>query len=568
MSKTRTFITAAIALAMCLCWGASTAQADPGSLDLGFGVQGIALTEFGTGVDKAAAMAIQSDGKYIVAGVHESLEPDVSLAKRKKLVTLARFNIDGTLDPTFGSAGKVMVNLSEQWRATIGHNPTFRGVADIVILPADGRIVVASGFGGDNDYVGDLGLACFKANGELDTSFGNQGLVAIDSQPWSLPMSEEGWEHRLAVRLDGKLMFACTLETVYKRDFAVYCLNPDGSIDQSFGSSGRRIIDVTGGSDDNLTFMKRTADGRILLGGSVQHRDTLLARLTSDGALDASFGSGGKLAVVGTSDDRPVCDVALFPDGGFIALGTRGGYLRRHAANGTLDPSFGTGGRVPLGEYDVASTNPKRVALQPDGGIIISGTRDSGFPSYNDIWVSRRAANGALDTGFGVDGQMVTDLGGADDCAAMAIGPDGKLVVAGYALGSALRTSFSATPVHRASTARVGMGLARYEAGASPRHGAFRTVCKKAAGKKGRAIALRFKVVDNLCSKTKAVKLTIKNAKRKTVMSFTWKSVPTNVWQQAKWKPKAKGAYKYAVTAKDLSGHPQVKLTWSKIVVR
>jgi len=576
MKTIRRAATMVAALALLVCLGAVPAAADPGSLDPGFGVRGIALIDFGPGVDTAAALAIQSDGKYIVAGTHQAWESGPDGMPTRKYVTLARFNIDGTLDSTFGTGGKVMVDLSGQWRGMFADSFAFRGVADVVLLPADGRIVVASGSGGNNDHSGELAVACFKANGDLDTSFGTQGIAAIDHQPWALSMVGYGWERRLTVRPDGKLLFACTLVTAYKSDFAVSCLNPDGSLDPGFGTSGRRIIDVTGGSEDYLTFLKCAGDGRILLGGSVQYRDSAFVRLTSSGALDASFGSGGKLVIPPATPQagwQPALDTVLTADGGFVAL--TGGYgveyLCRCTSSGVIDTSFG-GGHVWVNDPPSAFVNPttraKRVALQPDGSIVISGIKDNGYPTYKDIWVTRRLTDGSLDTGFGIDGQVVTDLGGADDVAAMGIDLDGELVVAGYALGSSPRGVTGARAPVRATAPRVGMGLARYKATASPRHRPFRIICKNVKCRKGRRATLKFRIMDNLCSKATAVKLTVKNAKGKRVKSFRWRSRKTNIWYKVKWKPTKKGTFKYSVTAKDLAGHPQVKRPWSKIVVR
>jgi len=118
--------------------------ASAGQLDPSFNTTGIALTNFGSdGLDTACAMAIQPDGKYVVAGIHETAVAVPNVASKTKVVTLVRFDHDGTLDPSFGTGGKVEIDLRSLYEAAYGDQVSFRGVGAIALQPGG-----PGGFGG------------------------------------------------------------------------------------------------------------------------------------------------------------------------------------------------------------------------------------------------------------------------------------------------------------------------------------------------------------------------------------------------------------------------------------
>src|SRR6266550_4991852 len=185
------------------------AMADGGALDSGFGAGGKTATDFaGASEDEAFAVAIQPDGRIVVAGrTHTANQYDYKGA-------LARYNVDGTLDTSFGSGGKVT--------AVAGSNNGFA-----VVIQPDGKILTT----------GYSGVTRYNSNGSLDTSFGSGGAtpLLVESRAMSL-------------QPDGKIIVGGYISVSYRRtDFAVGRYNSDGSIDTNFGSSGKITTDIAGG---------------------------------------------------------------------------------------------------------------------------------------------------------------------------------------------------------------------------------------------------------------------------------------------------------------------------------
>ena len=150
MSK-RDLLSAVVLVGLVLFTGGS-AQAAPGVLDPSFGAGGKVTTAIGAGSDDAEALALQPDGKIVVAGTSSGAFNNLDFA-------VARYNPNGSLDPTFGAGGKVTTAIGTA-------NDGVRGV----VLQPDGKIV-AAGFsvgGGSLDFA----LVRYNANGFLDTSFG------------------------------------------------------------------------------------------------------------------------------------------------------------------------------------------------------------------------------------------------------------------------------------------------------------------------------------------------------------------------------------------------------------
>jgi uncharacterized delta-60 repeat protein len=221
-----------------------------------------------------------------------------------------------------------------------------------------------------------------------------------------------------------------------------------GALGQSAGSSGEVTTNFAPKSDDGVSGLALQPDGKIVAAGTSEPPDGYperfaLARYSAKGALDQSFGDGGRVTTKFDGNDVSVADVALQQDGKVVVAG--GIYLgstctsfalARYNPDGSLDHSFGSHGTVTthFGANDWTAC-AFAVAIQPDGKIVAAGS--AGAPAAPpgsgpvDFALARYNANGTPDPGFGSDGRVMTDFGGDDRAAAIALQPDGKLVVAG-----------------------------------------------------------------------------------------------------------------------------------------
>ncbi len=177
------------------------------------------------------------------------------------------------------------------------------------------------------------------------------------------------------------------------------------------------------------------SDGKIVVAEPYNNGSDLdfaVARYNSDGSLDTSFDGDGKVTTDIDSGDAALAMV-IQSDGKILLAGYGGGYkyfaLARYNSDGSLDNTFGTGGKVTTdigGSYDLVYD----IAIQSDGKIIVTG--DSYNGNY-DFALARYTSNGSLDLSFDGDGKVTTPIGGGNDYAYdIAIQSDGKIVVAGY----------------------------------------------------------------------------------------------------------------------------------------
>src|SRR5439155_1352997 len=219
-------------------------------------------------------------------------------------------------------------------------------------------------------------------------------------------------------------------------DFALVRYNTNGTLDATFGTGGK-VTTAIGTRDDAATAVASQADGKLVAAGDTSaggNNYFALVRYNANGTLDATTGTGGKVTTaIGTSDDVASA-VAVQADGKLVAAGDTddGGNnyfaLARYNANGTLDATFGTGGKVTtaIGTLDYAYA----LAVRPDGKLVAAGETFNG--STTDFALARYNANGTLDPTFGTNGTVKTAIGTRDDAAsALAIQADGKLVAAG-----------------------------------------------------------------------------------------------------------------------------------------
>jgi uncharacterized delta-60 repeat protein len=272
----------------------------------------------------------------------------------------------------------------------------------------------------------------FADAGDIDPTFDGDGKVSTD-------FSNNESANDVVVQPDGKIVAAgITSVDAVNSDFALARYGADGALDPSFGTGGKVTTDFFG-LFDRADAMALQPDGKIVVAGltgdRVSQGDFALARYNSDGTLDASFGTGGKVVTDFSGGLDGASGVALQPDGRVVAVGTsaaRGQFdfaLARYNGDGSLDPSFGTGGKVTndFSPIDTASA----VAIQPDGRIVVSGSTFS-IPTVSDFAVARYETDGSLDASFGTGGRVKTDFFGASDLpAALALQADGRIVVAG-----------------------------------------------------------------------------------------------------------------------------------------
>ena len=248
-----------------------------GGLDTGFGNKGKVTTDFSGPEDYNRAAALQSDGKIVAVGSSYS-------NKTSEDFTLGRYTATGGLDSTFGVGGKVTTDF-------IGTTLNYgQGLA----LQGDGKILVG-GYTSDNIQSSYFSLACYNPDGSLDTGFGTGGEVNVD-----FGFHHDDRASAIAVQSDGKiLMVGTAYSSVTGDDFALVRLTATGSLDTSFGTSGKVTTDFSRGLDQAFAVAIQS-DGKIVVAGSAQTSSTeydfALARYNANGSLDTTFGSRGKVA--------------------------------------------------------------------------------------------------------------------------------------------------------------------------------------------------------------------------------------------------------------------------------
>lgn len=409
-------------IALLLCWPQSSpVQARPGFADLTFGRAGITTTDFGGNDDVASAIAVQADGKIVVAGSSDSVDPRYDFA-------LARYNSDGTLDTTFVIDGRVTTD--------------FFGYSDLayaLAIQPDGKIVAAGTAYMISGY-SDFALARYNRDGSLDHTFGVKGKITTDFYGGI----DEVWS--LAIQPDGKIIAAGrAISRITNDDFAFARYNPDGTLDVTFGTEGKVVTDFFG-SNDQASTLALQPDGCILAGGTVgdsvrDFRFFALARYLSDGSLDRAFG-GGKITTDLGGITNVASAVAVQKDGKIVLAGTslrsssRAFAIVRYDRDGAVDSGFGEGGLVTadFGGDDAAFA----MVIQRNGKIVVAGQAIYGLfalARYND--------NGSIDDTFGVEGRMTIDFGGTAEARAITIQGDGKLLAAGRAYDQTTRSDFA-----------------------------------------------------------------------------------------------------------------------------
>ena len=268
-------------------------------------------------------------------------------------------------------------------------------------------------------------LARYNTNGALDSTFGAGGIVTTD-------ISDYNSARALAIQSDGKIVVAGYTSIGGYNDFTVVRYNTDGSLDSTFGiaNSGIALADF-GGGNDYAYALGIQSDGKIVAAGRSFGNDFAVVRFNADGTLDTTFGAGGGvITAVGSYADKAYA-LGIQSDGKIVTAGHNevGGALDefalvRYTSNGALDSTFGTNGIVTT---EIVNASASAMRIQSDGKIVAAG-RTSVGGGY-DFALVRYNANGSLDTSFGTNGIVTTPIGGYTEyVSALGIQSDGKIV--------------------------------------------------------------------------------------------------------------------------------------------
>jgi uncharacterized delta-60 repeat protein len=378
--------------------------AAPGDLDVAFGSGGIIRTAIGNSNDYANSVAIQPDGKIVVVGnAYNGANYDFGLV---------RYMPDGSLDSAFGTGGKVTTAVDS------GEDK-----GNSVAIQSDGKIIVAGS--SHNGTKKSFALVRYFSNGMVDTGFGTNGKAITDIG------SSSAIAYSVALQPDGKIIAAGESSTSGHYNFALARYMPDGSLDSGFGTNGS-VTTSFGSSTSTGWSLALQPDGKIVVAGEYSNA-VALARYLPAGLLDPEFGTGGKVttSIGGMYDSAN--SVAIQPDGKIVVAGNAyngSNYdfgLVRYLSNGSLDTAFGTSGKVTTavgGESDTGNS----VAVYPDGKIVVAGSS-----SNNLLALALYLPDGSLDPEFGTGGKVLTALGISGDGRSTALQTNGKIVVAGWA---------------------------------------------------------------------------------------------------------------------------------------
>jgi uncharacterized delta-60 repeat protein len=342
-----------------------------GALDPSFGSGGKVSTPFPGGFGEARAVAIQPDGKIVVAGQAKGAVDGDFL--------VARYRGDGSPDPEFGGGDGIEV-------FPVG---AAQDQAEAVSIGPSGRILL-TGFAELPGNQKAAAVAVLRANGEPDPGFSADGLAEVKTTGAEEADSGEA----IIEQPDGKILVADATGDGGGNGFTVVRLLASGEPDPGFGSGGgfaRTVIPPGSGSNGSagrITDLALLGDGRIVAAGygydqvgSPPHSDTKFAavRYLESGQLDPSFGGAG-IGIfthqLGEGDDSPTA-LEIDPSGRPLLAGSyeasaAGGApgLLRLTADGTLDPAYGAGGASLLGEaapfgeaFDAAALDPEERML-------------------------------------------------------------------------------------------------------------------------------------------------------------------------------------------------------------
>lgn len=338
-----------------------------GALDTSFGAAGIVTTAISGSNTRANALAIQADGKIVIAGFSSGSSGTVCL--------VARYSSSGVLDNTFGTAGIRTIALGS-------------GAQVNAIRVQTNKIIIAGSV--VQNSTPQCLLIRLNDDGSLDTTFNGTGIVQLESGAVSSATS---------LLVDGSGRYVIGGASLQGYVLARY--NSGGSLDGTFGSGG--VVSINPGSSAGITSLAVQSDGKIVTGGYVDG-DLAVSRFNTNGSIDTGFGTSGT-AFLGVSSAEVGNSVAIQNDGRVVVTGSAGSQIlvARFLTTGTLDTSFASQGYAILNDYISAAGTS--VLLDTRQKIVLSG-----YVCFGSI-LARLNADGSFDAAFGMGGTVLNPIG-------------------------------------------------------------------------------------------------------------------------------------------------------------
>ncbi len=383
-------------LLVILFFGVAEVFAAEGDLDPTFDGDGIVATDNGSNSEEVRDIAVQPDAKIIALGY----SPIESTSTNRAVIV--RYNANGSIDSTFGTSGKVIIEQLVNPQA--------------LALQADGKIVIVGSIGffpNNNFYASRL-----NADGSFDTTFNGTGTVILDFGFADVAQS-------VKIQPDGKIVIGGQSGNGITNGYVIVRFNAYGSLDTTFDGDGIASTRVAPFSSEVESFADLIIqpDGKIVGVGAAGVRNSngllvnsfVTVRFNADGSLDTTFDGDGRVITQTREDLRSVKSVALQSGGKIIVGGTS---LVRYNPDGSIDSSFGTDGKIltPAGSDIEVQSDDKIVLALKNGGV------------------ARFNADGSPDLTFSGDGQNIIQVPSGSTAAAnaSAIQPGGKIVIGGY----------------------------------------------------------------------------------------------------------------------------------------
>jgi uncharacterized delta-60 repeat protein len=393
-----------------------------GDLDTSFGGTGSVLTQL-TNPSGPQGLAVQADMKTVVVGIKNGYPGSFFVL---------RYNVDGSLDSTFGSGGEVFLATNSIQETGVLHN------ASVAIQP-DGKIVVATNavtISGGSRTSTDMLILRFNTNGSLDTSFGQNGETDIHLVQGMVDA------RGVAVLSSGQIVVAGSNPMGYVGpEFVVARLTSSGVLDTTFGPNGQgynyTTINSATGNTDSVDAFGVDASGNLLVGGMYRTSSTTsvdrLVRYTPAGLIDTSFANQG-IYDLPFNASRGFQGIGFQSNGQIIlgyvvnpSTGTSG--VTRLNPNGTLDTTFGSNGYFSDPKGNVSAG----IAVQPNDEILFETcvNEPSGFSP--NLLVDRLLPGGSLDPEFGTGGRVEPFPSNISfGPVGITVGPDGKIISASF----------------------------------------------------------------------------------------------------------------------------------------